>query len=86
MAMKTLTSTYLCTDLSVRHGPGQYRPRAGDRDAGGGSPVVMVSLEDWASMEETADLLSLPRNAARFAEAVRDLRAGPGLGRSLVEE
>jgi antitoxin YefM len=38
-----------------------------------GKPVVMVSLEDWASMDETAYLLSGPENARRLRESIRQL-------------
>jgi antitoxin YefM len=47
--------------------------------------VVMVSLADWNAMEETLHLLSTPANAARLREAVRELDAGGGTERALVE-
>lgn len=47
--------------------------------------VVMVSLSDWNAMEETARLLSSPRNAARLAEAIAQLDAGHGDERELIE-
>jgi len=40
---------------------------------GRGQSVVMVSLEDFVSMEETAYLLRSPVNARRLARAKRDL-------------
>lgn len=46
--------------------------------------VVMVSLDDWHSMEETMHLLSTPANAARLQGAVRQLGAGGGTKRALV--
>jgi antitoxin YefM len=40
----------------------------------GGEPsVVMVSLEDYKSMEETVYLLPSPKNARRLLEAIADL-------------
>ena len=36
-----------------------------------GKPVVMVSLEDWASMDETTYLLSSPANARMLPSACR---------------
>jgi antitoxin YefM len=36
----------------------------------------MVSLEDWASMDETAYLLASPANRAALHEAIADLDAG----------
>ena len=48
-------------------------------------PVVMVSLADWNAMEETARLLSSPKNAERLAEALAQLDAGHGTERELIE-
>ena len=45
--------------------------------------VVMVSLEDYESLEETAYLLRSPRNARRLREAVEQLRAGKANEREL---
>ncbi len=47
--------------------------------------VVMVSLADWNAMEETVHLLSSPKNAARLREAIRELEAGGGKERPLIE-
>jgi antitoxin YefM len=47
--------------------------------------VVMVSLADWNAMEETLHLLSTPANAERLREAVRELDAGAGTERELIE-
>lgn len=41
-----------------------------------GKPVVMVPLEDWASMDETTCLLSSPENARRLRESIRQLESG----------
>jgi antitoxin YefM len=38
--------------------------------------VVMLSLADYRSMEETAYLLRSPANAARLAEAIAEIEAG----------
>jgi antitoxin YefM len=44
-----------------------------------GKPAaVLMSLEDFASYEETQYLLQSPKNAERLMEAVRDLEAGEG--------
>jgi antitoxin YefM len=50
-----------------------------------GEAVVLVSLADWNAMEETLHLLSSPANAQRLAEAVRQLDAGGGDERALIE-
>ncbi|MEZ5743830.1 MAG: type II toxin-antitoxin system prevent-host-death family antitoxin [Sphingomonadaceae bacterium] len=42
----------------------------------GGEPVVMLSLSEWNSIQETAHLLSSPKNAARLAEGIAQLEAG----------
>ena len=38
--------------------------------------VVMLSLEDYNSIQETAYLLGNPANAARLREAVESVKAG----------
>jgi antitoxin YefM len=40
--------------------------------------VVMLSLEDYAAMEETNYLLRNPRNARRLLESVAELESGGG--------
>lgn len=50
-----------------------------------GEAVVMVSLADWNAMEETLHLLTTPANSGRLAEAVRQLDAGGGTARDLIE-
>ncbi|MBN8817287.1 MAG: type II toxin-antitoxin system prevent-host-death family antitoxin [Sphingomonas sp.] len=47
--------------------------------------VVMVSESEWASIEETLHLLSSPRNAERLLAAIKDLDAGKGEARELIE-
>lgn len=84
--MKTLSSTALRANLSavMDQVNDDHEPVIVTRARG--KPVVMVSLEDWASMDETTYLLSSPRNAQRLLEAVRGLEAGEGVARDLVEE
>ena len=47
--------------------------------------VVMIALEDFEALEETAYLLHSPRNASRLRKAVEQLRAGKGTERKLPE-
>ena len=47
--------------------------------------VVMVSLADWNAMEETLHLLSTPVNAERLRASVRELDAGGGTEREIIE-
>lgn len=51
----------------------------------GKAPAVLMSLEDFASYEETRHLLKRPRNAERLIQAVAELDAGGGAERRLVE-
>lgn len=48
-------------------------------------PVVMISLEDYQALEETAYLLSSPNNAKRLMESIAQLEAGNGVVRELIE-
>ena len=50
-----------------------------------GQAVVMFSLEDYHSLEETAYLLASPANATRLLESVAELDAGGGNTRELSE-
>jgi antitoxin YefM len=46
--------------------------------------VVMMSLADYESLNETAYLLRTPRNARRLLDAVRQLETGRGKERELL--
>ena len=48
-------------------------------------PVVMMSLEDFEALEETAYLLRSPKNARRLLESVAELESGKGTERELVD-
>lgn len=47
--------------------------------------VVMMSLEDYQALEETAYLLRIPRNARRLLESIAQLESGAGTERELAE-
>ena len=51
-----------------------------------GKPVVIISLDDFHAMEETAYLLRNPKGAKRLMEAVEELRNGCGLFKELVDD
>ena len=53
--------------------------------SGGKPSAVLLSLEDYASYEETRYLLSSPTNAQRLLQATQDLENGAGEERSLSE-
>lgn len=46
--------------------------------------VVMLSLDDYKALEETAYLLRSPANARRLLAAIEALQAGKGRTRKLV--
>jgi antitoxin YefM len=49
-------------------------------------PVVMISLDDYNSIAETAYLLGNPRNAERLRESVRAAAEGRTQEHGLLEE
>ncbi|GAB4057580.1 type II toxin-antitoxin system prevent-host-death family antitoxin [Uliginosibacterium sediminicola] len=51
----------------------------------GEQSVVMLSLEDYKALEETAYLLRTPANAQRVLAAAAQLRAEQGVERELAE-
>ena len=46
--------------------------------------VVMMSLEDFQALEETAYLLRSPKNARRLLESIAQLESNGGTERELV--
>lgn len=51
----------------------------------GEQAVVMLSLEDYKALEETAYLLRSPANARRLLNSMAQLNSGKGVQRELVE-
>ena len=47
--------------------------------------VVMISLDDYQALEETAYLLRSPKNAKRLLESIAELESGCGTERELLE-
>ena len=47
--------------------------------------VVMISLEDYEALQETAYLLRAPKNARRLLESVAELEQGGGQEKELLE-
>jgi antitoxin YefM len=47
--------------------------------------VVMMSIDDYTALEETAYLLRSPKNARRLRDAVDQLRSGDGKEYELPE-
>lgn len=50
----------------------------------GQQAVVMISLDDFKAMEETAYLLRAPKNAQRLLESIAALEGGKGKERKLA--
>jgi len=46
--------------------------------------VVIMSLEDYAALEETAYLLRSPKNTRRLVESIAQLEDGKGTERELI--
>lgn len=51
----------------------------------GHEPVVIVSLEDYESLRETAYLMRSPANARRLLDAMERLEGGAGEAHKLIE-
>ena len=47
--------------------------------------VVIMSLEDYEALEETAYLLRSPKNTRRLIESIAQLENGHGLERELLD-
>jgi antitoxin YefM len=62
----------VCTD----HSPAVITRQSGE-------PVVMLSLADFNSIEETLHLLSSPKNASRLLASIEQLKAGKARMREL---
>lgn len=50
-----------------------------------GESCVLMSLEEYNSLEETAYLLRSPRNARRLMDSIESLKAGNGVEREIIE-
>lgn len=61
-----------------------HEPMMITRDRGKPAAVLM-SLEDYASFEETRYLLRSPRNAQRLIDAIQQLEDGAGFEKRLAE-
>lgn len=51
----------------------------------GHDPVVIVSLDDYESLKETAYLLKSPENARRLLGSIEQLESGRGVEYDIVE-
>ncbi len=51
----------------------------------GKEPVVIVSLEDYESLKESAYLMRSPENATRLLRSIKNLEEGRGTRRDMIE-
>ena len=51
----------------------------------GNATVVMLSLEDFESLEETSYLLKSPKNAKRLLESISQIEKGKGRKKELID-
>lgn len=50
-----------------------------------GKPAVLISLDDYESLDETAYLMRSPANARALREAIAELDAGKGIVKTIDE-
>lgn len=83
--MRTLSSTELRANLSsvMDQVNDDHEPVIVTRAKG--KPVVMVSLEDWASMDETTYLLSSPANKAALFQAIAETDPATMVSKTIEE-
>ncbi len=84
--MKTLSSTALRANLSaiMDRVNDDHEPVIVTRAKG--LPAVLISLEDYAALDETAYLLASPANARELREGIKALNEGRGVVHELIEE
>jgi antitoxin YefM len=63
----------------------RYRTAVATPTRAGHEPVVIVSLDDYQSLKETAYLLRSPENARRLITAIEQLESGGGTPHELAE-
>lgn len=52
----------------------------------GKAPVVLVALDDYQALRETAHLLQNPANARRLLTSIERLETGAGTAHDLIDE
>ncbi len=83
--MKTLSSTTLRANLSaiMDRVNDDHEPVIVTRAKG--LPAVLLSLEDYAAMDETAYLLASPANRAELLASIDELNRNGGIKRDLID-
>jgi antitoxin YefM len=84
--MKTTSYSDLRRNLAaaIDQVTADHEPVMITRDRGKPAAILM-SVEDFASLEETRYLLQSPANAARLLDAIRDLDHAQGIERELLD-
>ncbi len=84
--MKTTSYSDLRRNLAaaIDQVTADHEPMMITRDRGKPAAILM-SVEDFASLEETRYLLQSPANAARLLDAIRDLDHAQGIERELLD-
>ena len=47
--------------------------------------VILMSLEDYEALTETAYLMQSPKNAKRLIDSIEELNTGKGYAREIIE-
>lgn len=83
--MKTVTYTHVRANLarSMEQVCEDHAPMIITRQ--NADPVVLMSLEDFRSIEETSYLLSTPANVRRLTESIAEIEAGRTVEGTLME-
>lgn len=84
--MRTTSFTNLRKNLAaeIDNVNSDHEPIIITRD-GGKPSAVLMSLEDFASWQETTHLLRSPANAARLLDSIAELEAGKATEKALIE-
>jgi antitoxin YefM len=85
VVMRTTTYSELRKNLArMLDSVGENRDAVIVTREGGKPAAVLMSLEEFASYEETLHLLKSPANAKRLREAIAELESGRGRARKLA--
>ena len=86
ISMRTTSFTNLRKNLAAEIDSvnDDHEPIIITRD-GGKASAVLMSLEDFASWQETNYLLKSPANAARLLKSTSELDEGKGVEKALIE-
>lgn len=84
MRVMSPTELLVSLDATLDQVAAGHEPVLITRD-GGEPTAVLISIEDYASWEETSYLLRSPENRRQLLDAITDLDAGKGEFRDLID-